>query len=240
MFNSSEYPQSDDEFDGGKDLVLGTRFRSVRPCTIIAFRYFKAEGEKGPKKGYIYSADGSRIATTERFSDDICPGPRWVQVPLTKPVRPVPGREFVVAVDTVKYYAKTSGYFPSDKNGDLVPIGGFFQTESGTIPTFGEGSTNYWVDGKLTYVFDLILPAPICNALPSLPVLAVVCRPDPTVPPTVRPTRQPTREPTRPPTRPPTREPTRPPTRPPTREPTRPPTAVSDDSMHVYCDGGRW
>jgi hypothetical protein len=65
----------------------------------------------------------------------------------------VPGREYTVAIDAVKYYAKTNNYFPSDKNGDLIPIGGFFQTESGVMPTFGEGNDNYWIDGEFDWSF---------------------------------------------------------------------------------------
>lgn len=37
----TDYPEKYDESDGGKALVLGTKFQVVRDCTAVAFCYFK-------------------------------------------------------------------------------------------------------------------------------------------------------------------------------------------------------
>jgi hypothetical protein len=150
MFNVTEYPAEINANDRGKDLVLGTKFSSVRSCTMVAFRYFKAQDEAGETRtGYIYGPGGVQVGTTGPFHDSSCRGPRWVQVPLIRPIRTQVGIEYTTAVDNVKYYAKTDDYPFFDKDGDLRPNGGVFGVESGSAPTFDAGNTNYWVDGTL-------------------------------------------------------------------------------------------
>lgn len=149
MFNITEYPDFTSHDDNGQDLVLGTRFRIRRGCTAVAFRYFKADDEDGKTRtGYIYGPNGQVVGTTGPFHDSVCPGPRWVQVPLVRPIRLSPGVEYTTGVDFIDFYPKTEFYFPADKDQDLVPLGGYFTTTPGGFPNLGTGTTNYWVDCK--------------------------------------------------------------------------------------------
>jgi hypothetical protein len=150
MFNASEYPEVTDAFDGDDvALVLSTRFRMEKQATITSFRWFKAEDEDDHHVGNLYSVDGELLATTGPFSTRGCDGPRWVQVPFLRPFRPTPGQEYSVVIDNVRYYVKTENYRFVDKEGNgIVPVGGYFSTDPGTLPVFGPGTTNYWIDGE--------------------------------------------------------------------------------------------
>jgi hypothetical protein len=150
IFNSSEYPASVNNFDGDDTtLVLSTRFRMEKQATITAFRFFKAANEGDHHVGNLYSVDGELLATTGQFSTKNCNGPRWVEVPFLRPFRPTAGQEYNVVIDNVKYYPKTENYPFGDKQGNgIVPTGGYFSTEPGTLPVFGPGTTNYWIDGE--------------------------------------------------------------------------------------------
>jgi hypothetical protein len=150
MFNITDFPESFDNFDGPNvDLVLGTLFRMEKQATITAFRFFKARNEADHHVGNLYNFDGDIVATTGQFSTKDC-SEGWVQVPFLRPFRPQLGAEYTVAVDSVKYYVKTDNYpwFEKADQG-VVPIAGYYSTEPGTLPVFGPGTTNYWVDGKL-------------------------------------------------------------------------------------------
>jgi hypothetical protein len=150
MFNVTDFPESLDNFDGPNvDLVLGTRFRVEKQGTINAFRWFKARNEGDHHTGFIYGPNGNIVATTGQFSTRNCDGPAWVTVPLLQNFRPVPGQEYTVAIDSVKYYVKTDNYpwFEKADQG-VVPIAGYYSTTPGTRPVFGPGTTNYWLDGR--------------------------------------------------------------------------------------------
>lgn len=149
VFNSSETPQYPDEFESLETkLVAGMRFKVVNAVTVTAIRYFKAQAENGLHRGLLYRANGTLLARTADFYDDACSTGGWVQVALTQPMTLVVGREYIVAMEALTYYALSEDYPFADKAGSILPLGGFYSFMPGQVPTTGRGVDNYWVDGK--------------------------------------------------------------------------------------------
>jgi hypothetical protein len=149
VFNRSEVPQFLSEFDGEQvKLVAGLRFRPSTPCAVVALRYYKDQNETGAREGILYDSEGKTLATTGKFFDDACVGPKWVQMALQKPFNVVPGEQYTAAIDSLSYYTLSEDYRFADKAGAVAPLGGYYGFKAGRMPTTGRGSDNFWVDGK--------------------------------------------------------------------------------------------
>lgn len=143
----------------GKPIVLGLQFQAEKEGDITAFRYFRVAEDKSTRArtGRIYSwPDGKQLGNTATFTDTNCPGNCWISVPLLKPIHVVPGKVYVVAIDNLDVYPRTTGYLTKEKrNGHLIARtkGGVYGYTANIMPkqqAGNGGDTNYWVDGKST------------------------------------------------------------------------------------------
>lgn len=149
------------ERDGGEArLTAGLRFRVNRPCTVVAVRYLKAKEETGVHQAFLYGADSMLLAWSDEFHDDRCVGLKWVQVPLQKPWDVSTNSQYTVAISKLGYYTSSENYHFGKKEGDIVPIGGFYSWKADRMPTTGPGTDNYWIDGKRPYSIHERLGAP--------------------------------------------------------------------------------
>jgi hypothetical protein len=156
IFSSTDTPQLPTNTDN-RALVLGLRFSSSVIGDITAFRFFKSASEGGSgHMGRIYNrSNGQLLASTAAFSDDSCPGPRWVSVPLFAPLRTVVGREYTVAVDSLMHYAKTDSMAWPRVSGALSALGATYGFGLGTMPNEPSWmNAHYWVDGKQQFPND--------------------------------------------------------------------------------------
>lgn len=155
IFGPSDEPQENDiRVELETRLVLGLRFQTVRPGYITAVRFYKAVNEAGwGHQGRIYDwASGELLATTVDDVDDFeCAAPGWVSIPLKVPFYTAAGTEYVVALDGVEYYAKSSDALTdSYTSGDLMVIGqgSLYGQTQGEMPMESWlGASNYWIDG---------------------------------------------------------------------------------------------
>lgn len=137
-------------------LVLGLRFVPTQAGSVSAVRFFKSNAEMGSSRsGRIYdSSNGALLGSTGPFSDASCPGPRWVAVRLPTPVRLTAGKEYIVAIDALRFYTKTDNYFDNDMTGGggLTVYGGasVYTFVTNTMPNNAAsgGTSNYWIDGQ--------------------------------------------------------------------------------------------
>lgn len=162
IFESNEEPYFLDRTDGGTPLVLGMRFETTVEAEIHSFRFFKATSEDGTAhKARIYNWVTGQLLSEIRFSDNFCPGPAWVDVPLSPSFTALPGIEYVVAIDSVTRYTLTRDYFTPGVPkmiGDLGVLGSVYGLESGAMPKeLNRATSNYWIDRKF-------LDAPLVEA----------------------------------------------------------------------------
>lgn len=88
------------------------------------------------------------VARTGSFVDDGCDG--WVTVPFESAFRPLPGAEYVVAVDPVTRYVKSGAFaWPYASEGGLLGINSKLAVYPTRVPNYDEThDANYWVDGE--------------------------------------------------------------------------------------------
>jgi hypothetical protein len=156
IFGPTDQPQElDIQVELDNPLVIGLRFRTVTPGYITAVRFYKAASEAGMgHQGKVYNWEsGELLATTIEDVDDVeCEAPGWVSIPLRVPFYTSPDTEYVVALDGVQHYAKSSDAFADGYSvQDLLVMGEgvvFGQTPGDMPAETWLGSSNYWVDGK--------------------------------------------------------------------------------------------
>lgn len=154
IFGPADEPQELDlKVELDSRLVLGLRFRTVTPGYITAVRFYKATSEGGTgHQGRIYDwMSGELLATTISDMDDFECAPGWVSIPLRVPFYTAADVEYVVALDGLEYYAKSSNVLTDGYTvGGLIVMGegALFGHTSGEMPMETLlGSSNYWVDG---------------------------------------------------------------------------------------------
>lgn len=119
-----------------------------------AVRFYKANSEGGSGHvARIYNwATGALLASSDgSLLDTTCTGPQWVVLPLTKTLRTAINTEYVVAIDSVRYYAKTGGYFTSGAktSGIISATASVFSLNLGSMPKeTSQAASNYWIDRK--------------------------------------------------------------------------------------------
>lgn len=82
-----------------------------------------------------------------------CPGPAWVSVPLTAPFRTTAGAAYVVSVDNLDFFVKSSFTLNVNRtSGGLMALqnGAVYGWWNGMPTVGGWGPHNYWVDGTRT------------------------------------------------------------------------------------------
>lgn len=139
----------------GVRVVVGNRLRTAVDGLITAIRYYKAAGERGTgTSGRVYNTvSGLLLASTVPFTDAACPGPAWVSIPLSKPLRTTAGVQYTVAVEGLLSFVRSENDLTRPRQaGDLIVTagGGAISTDLGVIPRQRDGlpsNTNYWIDG---------------------------------------------------------------------------------------------
>jgi hypothetical protein len=150
IFSPNDTPQLPTNTDN-RPLVLGLRFRSSVIGDITGFRFFKPASETGSSHmGRVYtSATKELLGTTGTFSDVTCAGPQWVSAPLTEPIRTTVGTEYVIAADSLLFYAKTEATVWPKVSGPLSATGALYGFVSGQFPVAASWmNAHYWIDGK--------------------------------------------------------------------------------------------
>jgi hypothetical protein len=154
LHNVNEGPALVDATDD-RPLGLAVRFTTTTSGTLTAVRWFKSPQEGGSGHvGKIYDfASRAQLAVTPALSDAQCPGPVWVRLPLSTPLRATPGQEYVVAVEGLMYYVKSEGFWSAPRQS-----GNLLARQAGALYTFAVGgmpdqvalggTTNYFVDGE--------------------------------------------------------------------------------------------
>lgn len=153
IFNSTDTPARTDLTDYSR-LVLGLRFTTPVAGNVTAVRFFKARSEGGTDHtANIYEwSSGKLLATSDYVNDAACTGGQWVSIPLSPPLATSVGTEYVVALDSLLYYAKSDVFDMSGKAGrPVVPTvgGAVYSFRSGHMPKDAASYTaNYWIDGE--------------------------------------------------------------------------------------------
>lgn len=159
VFTATAVPAAPANTDG-RELVLGTRFVTNGAGDITAVRFFRPAQAGGVKtQGRVYDAATKTLLSSSLFEaeDESCTGAGWVSLALVSPIRSAPGREYVVAIDPVMWYAKSDNFFLSSRTSDgggvtLLRGGGVYQVVRNVMPDIPSGgtilgATNYWLDG---------------------------------------------------------------------------------------------
>jgi hypothetical protein len=159
IFKPTDQPEDLDlKVELDSPLVVGLRFQTVTEGFITAIRFYKAQSESGEgHEGRIYDWEsGELLARTIMGLDDVeCAAPGWVSIPLRVPFYTSPDTEYVVVLDGVVYYTKSSDVLlETYTTGDLTVMGegGVYGQTPGEMPAeTWLGSSHYWVDGKSTH-----------------------------------------------------------------------------------------
>jgi hypothetical protein len=135
-------------------VELGVRFRADSAGLVTAIRFYKGAANTGVHTGSLWSADGTRLATTT-FAAETASG--WQQAALDPPVRISAGTTYVAS-----YHAPAGGYAASNRyfeaqGVDNAPLhaprsgvdggnGVYAYGAQGSFPSSSYQHTNYWVD----------------------------------------------------------------------------------------------
>ncbi|WP_438354516.1 DUF4082 domain-containing protein [Microbacterium sp. CJ88] len=126
-------------------VQIGTRFKSSAAGVVTAIRFYKGTQNTGTHTGYLWAANGTRLATVT-FTNETASG--WQTATLSTPVRLTVGAEYRVSMysSTGRYPSTTSGLTNAVTSGPLSTIatGGAYVYGTGFPNT--TSTTNFWVD----------------------------------------------------------------------------------------------
>lgn len=144
-----------------RPMVLGVRFRANLVGDIRAVRFYKSPGEGGSNHvGKIYDWETQELLASTAdagavVDDSACPGPGWITIDLPTPLLVEPGREYVVALDSLMHYVKTENQLANgwwNNELEAVENGAVYAQDEGYMPTeTWLGGNNYWIDGGLMF-----------------------------------------------------------------------------------------
>jgi hypothetical protein len=131
------------------DYELGMEFRSSKPGTIDAIRYYKAASETGTHTGRIWSAATGQQLATVTFTNET--GSGWQQQTLDTPLDIQANTTYIVSVNANTHYVATSnGLATTLTNGDLSAVAdgsnGVYNTTPGSLPIQSFNNANYFRD----------------------------------------------------------------------------------------------
>lgn len=143
LYTQADVPLIDRVLDG-TPVTLGTAFSVSAPGEVSAVRFYRGEGNTGPRTGYLFDAGGAELGRVS-FPD----GPAgWQSAALPSPVQLVPGAQYTVAYTApAGVYSATPGGFSTgrDRSPLLVPANGGRYSYTGVFPDTPSGAT-YLVD----------------------------------------------------------------------------------------------
>lgn len=137
-------------------LVLGHKMAFTVTGTINAVRYYKSSKDTGATLRYarVYNwPEGELLATTDGLDATFCKA-GWVSMPLIAPLRVVKDQTYIVAIDSLQTYVRSSDFLFTDKSrGGVVLLhdGAVYSRRTDCAPAESKGirpSTSYWIDGE--------------------------------------------------------------------------------------------
>jgi Domain of unknown function (DUF4082) len=148
---SSERRRSRDRPPGAVDL--GVEFQIGRECLHHRYPVLQERTNTGTRVGNLGSSTGTKLASAT-FAGETASG--WQQVTFKTPVAIPANTVYVASYHTTRgHYADDTGYF-AGAGRDTPPLhalqdgasgpNGVYQYGSGTFPSNGYQSSNYWVD----------------------------------------------------------------------------------------------
>lgn len=137
----------------GKAVVVGLKFRTVKPGRIRAIRFFKGAGTTGNNRGSLWAGAGQQLGQVT-FRNETASG--WQQATLSNPTTVMPGTTYVVALHTSNGYVVRSGGFFAKAltqgplralaDGEDGPNGLFHPSPMPQFPTQSASGANHYVD----------------------------------------------------------------------------------------------
>lgn len=137
-------------------LVLGHKMAFTVTGNINAVRYYKSSKDTGAGLRYarVYNwPEGELLATTAGLDATFCKE-GWVSMPLIAPLRVVKDQIYIVAIDSLQTYVRSSDFLFTDKSrGGVVLLhdGAVYSRRTDSAPAESKGitpSTSYWIDGE--------------------------------------------------------------------------------------------
>lgn len=128
----------------GTPVTLGTRFSAQANGKITGLEFYRSPGETGPHTGWLYTADGQKLAELS-FPDDSVSG--WQYAAFETPVAIQAGKEYVASY-------RSNGIYPISPGelADGLSVGPLRTSASAGHYSYDSGfpgnkvSTNYLVD----------------------------------------------------------------------------------------------
>lgn len=142
LFPTDAAPQNA-EWNDPYPVQVGTRFTTSTPGRVTGIRFYKGPTNTGTHIGYLWSADGTRLAEVT-FTAETASG--WQTASLSTPVDLVAGQEYRVGLHstTGNYAVDLNGLATPLTSGPLSAIGGaFIYSQDFPVAT---SAHNFWVD----------------------------------------------------------------------------------------------
>lgn len=141
-------------------VQLGLRFRSAEDGWVSAIRFFKFRSNTGPHTGYLWTGDGTKLASVE-FQGESSDG--WQTATLSQPVRISSGKVYVAS------YIAPRGRYADDRYALTYQVSRAGLTALGSVYTYGDGlPTESWKDSNY-FVDVLFAPTSSRASVPPSP-----------------------------------------------------------------------
>jgi methionine-rich copper-binding protein CopC len=135
-----------------RPIEVGVKFRATTAGRVTGVRFYKGAANTGSHTGSLWSAAGALLARGT-FTAESASG--WQMLTFAEPVAVAPGTTYVASYHapvgrhsaSAAFFGSTSTYGPLSalRNG-LDGLNGVYTYGTGSFPTSGYNSTNYWVD----------------------------------------------------------------------------------------------
>jgi hypothetical protein len=129
------------------------KFQADVAGSITGFRFYKAANNTGPHTGYLWTANGTLLASAN-FTNETASG--WQSVSLASNVTIQANTTYIVSYSTNGRYSATGNFFANEvtNGGNLHALssalsggnGVYPYGTAGLFPTNSYNNTNYYVD----------------------------------------------------------------------------------------------
>ncbi|MCZ9341759.1 DUF4082 domain-containing protein, partial [Streptomyces sp. TRM76130] len=156
-------------------MELGVKFRTTKPGSITAVRFYKSPANTGTHTGSLWTASGTRLATGT-FENETASG--WQQLNFANPVNVKADTTYVAS-----YFAPNGGYSYdadsfADEDAGLEPLtalrsgtdggnGVYRYTGTSAFPNTQSSGANYWVDVVLDTSTATTVPPTVTSTSPT-------------------------------------------------------------------------
>jgi hypothetical protein len=137
-------------------VELATRLTVSAAAKAVGVRFYKAAGNTGTHKGYLYAGTGPSPIATVTFTNETATG--WQSALFATPVDLVAGTTYTVSyLAPVGRYSSNGTYSWPRTVGPVTAIGaGYRYGTGGVYPTQSFGTANYYAD--LIFTSDVVVP----------------------------------------------------------------------------------